>query len=91
MIERYNMLKISVLLLSLSSFGVLLISFDEAEARSRSSSYTCKGVCYGSKSTKTGRARNNYVRGYKKKDGNYVAPYTRSELDNYSRFVIINS
>ena len=75
------MFKISVLALSIASFGMMLTGINDAEARSRSSSYKCKGVCYGSKSTKTGRARNNYVRGYHKKDGTYVAPYTRSDLD----------
>ena len=75
------MFKISVLALSIASFGMMLTGINDAEARSRSSSYTCKGVCYGSKSTKTGRARNNYVRGYYKKDGTYVAPYTRSDLN----------
>lgn len=75
------MLKISVLAISIATLVMALNGVNDAEARSSSSSSGCKGVCYGSKSTKTGRARNNYVRGYYKKDGTYVAPYTRSDLD----------
>lgn len=85
------MFKISVLALSIASFVMMLTGINDAEARSRSSSYTCKGVCYGSTSTKTGRARNNYVRGYYKKDGTYVAPYTRSDLDFLINIQILKS
>ena len=38
----------------------------------------CVGVCYGVASTVTGNPRNNYVRGYFRKNGTYVQPYTRS-------------
>jgi hypothetical protein len=58
----------------------------EADARggrgghsySRGSHSKCVGVCYGVRSTVTGGPRNTYVRGYVKKDGTVVQPYTRS-------------
>lgn len=40
--------------------------------------HTCVGVCYGVISPSTGRPRNSYVRGYTRRDGTYVRPYTRS-------------
>lgn len=45
---------------------------------SRSGHSKCVGLCYGVTSTRTGLPRNTYVRGYVKKDGTYVQPYTRS-------------
>jgi hypothetical protein len=39
----------------------------------------CRGICYGVPSTVNGRPRNTYVKGYWRKDGTYVAPYTRSK------------
>jgi hypothetical protein len=45
---------------------------------SRGSHSRCVGLCYGVTSTRTGLPRNTYVRGYVKKDGTVVQPYTRS-------------
>jgi hypothetical protein len=45
---------------------------------SSSSGIGCVGVCYGVTSRITGNPRNNYVRGYLRKDGTYVQGYTRS-------------
>lgn len=73
--------KVLICSLVLAAFGLLALDCHESEARSTSSRSSCKGVCYGVTSKKTGRARNNYVRGYTKKDGTYVAPYTRSDYD----------
>ena len=38
----------------------------------------CVGVCYGVKSHLTGESRDSYVRGHYRRNGTYVAPYTRS-------------
>lgn len=45
---------------------------------SRGSNSKCVGLCYGVTSTRTGLPRNTYVRGYVKKNGTYVQPYTRN-------------
>lgn len=47
-----------------------------------SSSNTCTGVCYGQPSATTGAPRNTTVSGYTRRDGTYVAPYTRSAPRN---------
>jgi hypothetical protein len=39
----------------------------------------CVGICYGVPSAVNGLPRNTYVRGYFRKDGTYVRPYTRSK------------
>lgn len=45
----------------------------------QSSSPPCSGMgCYGQPSSATGRPRTATVRGYTRRDGTYVAPYTRS-------------
>ena len=45
---------------------------------SSSSSNACTGLCYGEPSATTGQPRNQTVSGYTRRDGTYVAPYTRS-------------
>jgi hypothetical protein len=72
----------------LTALGIALTvlggAIHDADARSGGHSYSrgshsrCVGLCYGVTSTKTGLPRNTYVRGYVKKDGTVVQPYTRS-------------
>jgi hypothetical protein len=45
----------------------------------------CVGLCYGVPSDVNGRARDTYVQGHFRKNGTYVAPYTRSSRGSSSR------
>lgn len=43
-----------------------------------SAANSCTGLCYGQPSATTNAPRNTTVSGYVRRDGTYVAPYTRS-------------
>lgn len=47
-----------------------------------SAANSCTGLCYGQPSATTGAPRNTTVSGYTRRDGTYVAPYTRSAPRN---------
>jgi hypothetical protein len=59
-----------------SSYGSS--SYGSAYSPSTSTGYSLPGNGYGQISTETGRVRDQYVSGYTRSDGTYVAPYYRS-------------
>ena len=55
------------------------LSYSRFAVDTGSATGKCIGICYGVPSVVNGLPRNTYVSGYYRKDGTYVAPYTRSK------------